>query len=319
MEFTFDRILEAAERIEPYIIKTPVIRLPQLDEYLGCQVYVKAECMQTIGSFKIRGAMNMLLSLSPSELKNGIVTASSGNHGRGCAYAAKMLGIPATVVIPDTAPQVKVENIQKLGAQIVRCPAVERFDVAKRICEEKNATFIPPYDEERIMAGQGTAGMEITEQCPKADAVVVPLSGGGLLGGVAAAIKHLRKDMQVIGAEPLQIPRYTESLKRGEPVEVPQKATIADALVSNHPGNKCFPVVRDNVDRVVTASEESILKAQKLLLLEGKIFAEPSGCLGIAAVLDGTLKFEPDQKVCFLISGGNCAIEQLDILKKIEL
>ena len=319
MSLSLEMIKEAAVRIAPYVIKTPIIRLPQLDEYLGCSVYVKAECMQTIGAFKIRGAMNMIQSLDEAALKNGIVTASSGNHGRACAYAAKMLGIPVTVVIPHTAPPVKVENIRKLGADIVRCDAIDRFDVAASICKEKNATFIPPYDEDLIMAGQGTAGLEIVEQFKDAEAVVVPLSGGGLLGGVAKAVKGLRPDITVVGAEPLQIPRYTASLAAGEPVEVPQKVSVADALVSNHPGKKCFPVIQENVDKVVTASEEAILKAQKLLLLEGKIFAEASGCLGLAAVLDGTLAFEKDQKVCFLVSGGNCAIEQLGALEKVEI
>lgn len=311
MSFEISMIHAAAERIAPYIIKTPMIRLAQLDEYLGCEVYVKAECMQAISAFKIRGAMNALLSLSKDEMKNGIVTASSGNHGRGCAHAAKMLGIPATVVIPDTAPPVKVENIRRLGANIVRCPAVERFDVAMRISAETGARFIPPYDDETVMAGQGTCGLEIVEQLPQTDMVVVPLSGGGLLSGVAAAIKSEKPSITVVGSEPLEIPRYTASLAAGHPVEVEQRVTIADALVSNHPGKLCFPVIRDNVDKVVTASETAIKKAQKLLLLEGKIFAEASGCLGIAAVLDGTLKLAPGQKVCFLVSGGNCAIDQL--------
>lgn len=314
-----EMINEAAKRIEPYIIKTPMIRLAQLDEYLGCEVYVKAENMQAIGAFKIRGAMNMLLSLDKSELVGGIVTASSGNHGRACAYAAKMLGIQATVVVPDTAPPVKVENIRRLGAEVVRCPAIERFRLANSIAAERGARFIPPYDDELIMAGQGTVGLEIVEQLPGVDTVIVALSGGGLLSGTAAAIKGVKAEITVIGAEPLEIPRYTASLAAGEPVEVEQRVTIADALVSNHPGNKCFPVVRDNVDLVVTASEEAIKKAQKLLLLEGKIFAEASGCLPIAAVLDGNVKLNPGQKVCFLVSGGNCAIDQLSVLNDVEI
>ena len=310
MNFSIKQIHEAEKRIRPYIIKTPMIRLAQLDEILGCQVYVKADCMQKTGSFKLRGAMNMILELGIENLRNGIVTASSGNHGRACAYAAKMFNIPVTVVIPDTAPAIKVENIRKLGAEITQCLAVERFDVADRICGERNAVFIPPYNDERIMAGQGTAGLEITEQLPNVDTVLVPTSGGGLLSGIATAVKGTSQ-AEVIGVEPAQIPRYTASLKAGEPVEVEQKKSIADALVSNHPGTKCFPVIQKNVDRIVTVSDESIIEAQKLLLLEGKIFAEASGCLGIAAVLENKVKFEKNRKVCFFISGGNCLLEQL--------
>ena len=310
MNFTVRQIHEAEKRIRPYIIRTPMIRLEQLDDILGCQVYVKADCMQRTGSFKLRGAMNMILELGVENLQSGIVTASSGNHGRACAFAAKMFNIPVTVVIPDTAPAIKVENIRKLGAKITQCPAVERFDVADRICREKNAVFIPPYNDERIMAGQGTAGLEITEQLPDVDAVFVPTSGGGLLSGIAAAVKGT-SSAEVIGVEPAQIPRYTASLEAGEPVEVEQKKSIADALVSNHPGTKCFPVVQKNVDRIITVSDESIIEAQKLLLLEGKIFAEASGCLGMAAVLENKVKFNKNQKVCFFVSGGNCAIEQI--------
>lgn len=310
MFFTAEQIFEAEKRIRPFIIKTPMIRLEQLDEILDCQVYVKADCMQKTGSFKLRGAMNMMLELGIENLKNGIVTASSGNHGRACAYAAKMFGIPVTVVIPDTAPAIKVENIRRLGAEITQCPAAERFDVADRICKKKNAVFIPPYNDERIMAGQGTAGLEITQQLPDVDAVLVPTSGGGLLSGIATAVKGT-SNAEVIGVEPAQIPRYTASLAAGEPVEVEQKKSIADALVSNHPGTKCFPVVQKNVDEIITVSDESINEAQRLLLLEGKIFAEASACLGIAAVLENKVKFDKNQKVCFFISGGNCALEQI--------
>ena len=310
MDFSIQQIYEAEKRIHPYIIKTPMIRLEQLDDILGCQVYVKADCMQKTGSFKLRGAMNMILDLGVDNLRNGIVTASSGNHGRACAYAAKMFKIPVTIVVPDTATEIKVDNIKKLGAEIIQCPAVERFGVAERICKEKNAVFIPPYNDERIMAGQGTAGLELTEQFPDVDTVLVPTSGGGLLSGIATAVKGA-SNAEVIGVEPSQIPRYTESLKAGKPVEVEQKISIADALVSNHPGTKCFSVVQKNVDRIITVSDEGIIEAQKLLLLEGKIFAEASGCLGIAAVLENKVDFKKTQKVCFFVSGGNCTIEQI--------
>lgn len=311
MGFSIESIYEAEKRIRSYITETPIIRLPQLDSVLGCKVYIKAECMQLTGSFKIRGATNALLSIGKEKVSRGIVTASSGNHGRGCAFAARKAGIKATVVIPDTAPEIKIEAIKNLGAEIILCPVEERFRIAERISKETDAVLVPPYDDEAVMAGQGTLGLEISKQLPDADFVITPLSGGGLLSGVSKAIKSTLPQCKVIGAEPLEIPRYTESLKSGKPIDVPQKKTIADALVSTHPGKLCFPVIKENVDEVVTASEEAIKNAQKLLLLEGKIFAEPSGCLGIAAALEKKIKFQNDSKVCFVVSGGNCSLEQI--------
>ena len=159
MALTLEKIRAARERIAPYIITTPLLRLPALDPFFGCRVHAKAECLQTTGAFKLRGAMNKVLQLSEKELSRGVVAASSGNHGRGLAYAAKALGIPATIVIPDTAPQLKVDNILALGARVVRCGLSERFDVAERLVKETGAVMVPPYNDEDIMAGQGTIGL----------------------------------------------------------------------------------------------------------------------------------------------------------------
>lgn len=316
--FNVEKILEAQKRIAPYIVETPLLRLPALDSFLGCEVYVKAECMQITGAFKLRGALNAALSLTPEELKNGIVCASSGNHGRGIAYTAKMLGTTATIVMPYTAPEVKVKAIKALGAEVVQCDVTERFAVAEKICKEKNANLIPPYNDERVMAGQGTAGLEIAAQAPDLNMVVVPISGGGLISGVATAIKAKAPYMKVYGAEPAPLPRYTESLKKGEPVAVPAQKTMADALVSQMPGAKCFPVVKETVDEVFPVEDAYMLKAQKLLLLEGKLVAEPSSCIGMGAVLQGLLKVNPKDKVCFLVSGGSVGLSQLAALETIE-
>ena len=310
-------IKAARERIAPYTVQTPLIRMANLDAFLGCQVYVKVECMQITGAFKLRGAMNKALSLSSEELERGLVCASSGNHGKGIAYAAKALGTNATIVMPYTSPKVKVEAIKALGAEVVQCETSERFDVAERVCAEKGATMVPPYNDEAVMTGQGTAGLEIMEQLPDVNAVVVPVSGGGLIGGVSTAIKSVSGEVKVYGAEPAVLPRYSLSLEAGVPQKVEQKATIADALVSQAPGDKCFPYVKQNVDAVCTVSEEYILKAMKMLLCEGKILAEPSSCIGMAAVLEGKLSFTPDDKVCFLVSGGSVGLEQLSVLQDV--
>ena len=305
---TIEDIIRAGERTEKHIIKTPLIRLENGDDKLGCIVYIKAENLQRTGSFKLRGAVNKILSLSPEEISKGFVCASSGNHGRAVAYAAARLGTEATVVIPETAPEVKIDGIKSLGAEVVLCPATERFKTAEEICRNLGATLIPPYNDEFVMAGQGTAGLEIAEQLPEADTVIVPVSGGGLIGGVATALKESIPGIKVCGVEPANLPRYSESLKAGKPVEVEFKPTVADALVSQKPGPLCFPQVQKYVDEVVTVSEEGIKEAWSFLLKECKILAEPSSCTGIAAVMEGKIKVKPEEKVCFLISGGNVGI-----------
>lgn len=311
MAFGIDDIRRAQARIAPYIVRTPVLRLPGLDERLGCQVLVKAECLQTTGSFKLRGALSKVLSLPEGRLQRGVVAASSGNHGRALAWAAKQLGVPATIVIPHTAPQVKRDNIAALGAEVILCGPEERFAVAEDACARTGGTLVPPYDDADVMAGQGTIGLELAEQCPDADMVVVPLSGGGLLGGVSAAVKALMPSAAVVGAEPAALPRYSESLAAGGPVRVPFTATVADALISQMPGRACFPVVQRNVDAVVAVEDARILEAMRLLLLEGKLLAEPSSCIGMGAVLQGAVPVRPQDKVCFVVSGGNVGLEQL--------
>ncbi len=316
MGFCVENVKEARERIREYVVETPLLRMEMLDAFLGCQVYVKLENMQKIGAFKFRGAMNRILKLTEEELARGIVAASSGNHGKAIAYGAREKGAKATIIMPRTAPAMKVEAIRALGAEVILCDAAERFDVAAKVCAERGSTMVPPYDDLDVMAGQGTLGLEIMEQCPEVDLVVVPASGGGLIGGVSAAIKGVSDHTKVYGAEPAVLPRYSESLKAGEPVSVPmpEQKSLADALVSNRPGLQCFPVVREYVDGFAAVDDTHMLKAMKLLLMEGKILAEPSACIGIGAVLQGLVPVNVDKKVCFVISGGNLGFEQLEFL-----
>ena len=316
MNFTVETVKEARERIRDYVTETPLLRMEALDAFLGCQVYLKLENMQKIGAFKFRGAMNKIQKLTEEELARGIVAASSGNHGKAIAYGAKMKGAKATIIMPNTAPKMKVEAIKALGAEVISCDAAERFEVAAKVCEERGSTMVPPYDDYDVMAGQGTLGLEIMEQCPEVDMVVVPASGGGLIGGVATAIKGVSADVKVIGAEPSGLPRYSVSLEKGEPtmVPMPEVKSVADALVSNRPGLKCFPVVRDHVDGFAAVDDTYMLKAMKMLLMEGKLLAEPSSCIGMGAVMQGKISVKPEDKVCFVISGGNLGFEQLELL-----
>jgi len=318
MALTIEEIRKARKQIEPYIVQTPLLRLHSMDNYLGCEVCVKAECMQVTGSFKLRGAMNKALSLTSEELRRGIVAASSGNHGKGIAYAAKLLGAKATVVIPDTAPRIKVETIRALGAEVVLCDAPRRYEIASKICRERGAALIPPFNDEEVMAGQGTVGLEIIEQCPDINAVIVPVSGGGLIAGVSTAIKAESPDTLIYGAEPSAAARYTASFEAGKPVTVEAKKSIADALCAQFPGDLCFPYAAANTAGFAAVSDEYILKGWKLLLTEGKILCEPSSAIGIGAVLQGLVPVKREDKVCFLLSGGSVGLEQLDVLKEVS-
>ena len=319
MALTILEIEAARIRIAPYIIQTPLLRMKNLDQYLGCEVYAKAECMQTTGSFKLRGAMNKILSLSEEELQRGIVAASSGNHGKAIAYACKKLGVKATIVLPNSVAKVKEDTIRKWGAEIIKCDVSERFEAAEKLCKERNATLVPPFNDETVMAGQGTAGLEIMEQCPELNMVIVPTSGGGLIGGVSTAIKAVSPETVVFGAEPAVLPRYSASLKAGEPILVEKNRTIADALVTQIPGSICFPYVAANTDGFADVDEEYILKGMKLLLTEGKLLCEPSSGISIGAVLQGLIPVKPADKVCFFISGGSVSLEQLHQLEGIEI
>ena len=295
----------AKEKIAGYIYETPVIRLQNLDEALGCQVYVKAENMQKTHSFKLRGALNKILSLSPEQLHHGIVTVSSGNHGIGVAYAAKMLNVKATVVLTDTAPEIKIKTIKRLGAQVMLCELNSRQALAQSLVEKHGYTFVPPYDDEAIIAGQGTCGIEIVHQLPDVDVIMTPISGGGLVSGVAIGAKGENPSVRVVGAEPSVVARYSQSLAAGERVSVPKAASLADALLVTQPGQANFPLVRQYVDQVVSTGELYIAKAARLLSDEGKIIAEPASAITMGAILEGKIHFDPQQKVCFLLSGGN--------------
>lgn len=314
MTVTLKDIKDAEKLIEPYVVTTPLLHLKQLDGILGCKVYVKLENMQNTKAFKIRGAMNKILRLTKKEKEHGVVTSSSGNHGQAIAFAAKILGIQATIVVPRTATDFKVDAIKQHGAEVIYCDVEERFNVTNELAQKYHYTIIPPFDDPYIIAGQGTIGLEILDGA--FDTVLVPASGGGLIGGIATALKESGFSGKIIGAEPEKLPRYTESLKNNERTKIPSANTIADALVVNEPGEINFPIVQKYVDDMVTVSDDAMKRAQKLMLMEGKILAEISSCIGIGAILEGKLKVTPEEKVCLIISGGNLGFDQLSILEE---
>lgn len=318
MPLTLSDIQAAHERIKPYIIETPVLRLHNLEEFLGCEVYVKLENMQRTKAFKLRGVMNALLQLTDQELDHGVVTSSSGNHGHAVAYASKMLGIKATVAVPNTAPPFKLQKIADYGAKIVRTTVEDRFKVQESLVEAHGYTLIPPFNDYRIMAGQGTIGLEILEQLPDVDHIFVPASGGGLIGGIATAIKETKDGVKIHGVEPANLPKFSTSLKNGALTQVENKGTIADGLVSIIPGEKNFPIVQKYVDTFHLVSEEAMKKGQKLMLMEAKILAEISSSISIGGILNGEIEVNPKDKVCFVITGGNLGLDQLDYIKDTE-
>ncbi|HHW39197.1 MAG TPA: threonine/serine dehydratase [Bacillales bacterium] len=317
---TIKAIHEAQKRIAPYVYKTPLLHLNNLDEYLGCQVYAKMESFQVTNSFKVRGALNALMSLPEDTLKKGIITASSGNHGKAIAFAAKQLGSQAHIVVPENAPKIKVEGIQSYGAEIIFSVPAERFKVANKLSEENDWSFISPFDDNRIMAGQGTAGLEILEQLPDVDYIIAPIGGGGLLGGLSTAVKETKPQVKIIGVEPTSVARYSTSFATGHPVALsPESKSVADGLQTLKPGELNYPVIEKYVDKIVTVDEGNILKATKLFLTKGKLLAEISSCITLGAFLQGTVKFNPNDKVVLFISGGNIGMDQFSKFEEMSI
>lgn len=282
----------------------------------GRPLWLKCEPQQPGGAFKIRGATNMLMRLSPDQIKRGVITFSSGNHGQAVALAASKLGAPAVIVMPTTAPSVKVDGVKRWGAEVVLegTTSVDRRVRAEKIAAERGLTMVPPFDHEWIIEGQGTCGLEILEQVPNVTTVVVPIGGGGLASGVSAAIKLSRPEVTVIGVEPTGAAKMTASLKAGEPVTLDSTKTIADGLMPVRPGDLTFEHAQKYIDRVVTVDDAAIARAALWLFHEAKQVVEPSGAASVAATLwpakDSPLA-DTQGVVVAILSGGNVAPETL--------
>lgn len=306
-------IKQAQKNLAPYAKHTPLLRGEKLDAVLGCQVYLKPECLQVTGSFKIRGATNKILSLSEEERAKGIIASSSGNHAQGVAYAAKTLGLKATLVLPENAPQVKIDNTRALGAEVVLYgfDSIQRYKKLYEIVDEKGYSVVHSYNDPKLIAGQGTVGAEIMEDLADVDTVVVPLGGGGLMAGIAVAIKEQNPKVRVVGCEPAHIARYSESRKKGEPVTVPMGDTVADGLMITTTGTNTYPIIEAYVDEVIPVEDQYIVQALQEIVFKAKLVVEPSAAISVAAALSGQLKVRPDEKVCFVLTGGNIDPEKL--------
>ena len=308
-------IRKAMERIRERVIRTPILACEDLESLGIGKIYFKPENFQRTGSFKVRGAMNKILSLTDEDRKKGVIAASSGNHGLGVAYAAKELGVAATIVMPLNAPRIKREKTEALGGKVILhgYTSVERYEKVYELIEKKGYTLIHSYDDEELMAGQGTLGLEIMENQRKVDRVIVPMGGGGLISGVASAVKGIDPSVEVIGVETEAVPRFTVSLSKGEPTIVPMGETFADGLRVVEPGRISYQVVSSIVDHVFTVNEREIREAVQLIYLKGKLVVEPSAAVGLAAVLQGKIKGKPTDHNVFVISGGN--VDQKKILE----
>ena len=309
---TLDEIRAAAARIRGVARRTPLVHGSSSPR--ATTLRLKCENMQVAGAFKIRGAANMLARLDRDDLARGVITYSSGNHGQALACAAQLLGAPAVVVMPTTAPSVKVNGARSFGAEVVFAGTTssERKAEAERIRLARGLVMVPPFDHPWIIAGQGTVGLEILEDCPDLVEVYVPVGGGGLLAGVAAAVKGLRPDARVIGVEPAGAAKMSRSLAAGAPVTLASTSSIADGLLPVRPGDLTFAHAQRLVHEVVTVDDDSLADAVRYLAREAKVLVEPSGAASVAAVRQRYRSLDAiDRPIVAVLSGGNIALEQM--------
>jgi threonine dehydratase len=294
----------AAERLRGIAHRTPVFTSHTLDDHVGASVYVKAECFQRGGAFKFRGAYNKISSLTETERANGVIAYSSGNHAQAVAIASRLLGSRATIVMPEDAPRAKVDATRGYGAEIVTYDrwTEKREEIGARLAAERGLALVRPYDDPFVMAGQGTAALELLEEAPELDVIVTPVGGGGLIAGTATAAKGVVPGIRVVGVEPEAGDDTARSLAADERVSLGVPRTIADGLQAAEPGELTFLVNRELVDEIVTVSDAEIVDAMVFLFDRMKLVVEPSGAVGVAALLNGRVR---GARIGVVISGGN--------------
>jgi threonine dehydratase len=316
---TLDDVRAAARRLQGRIVRTPLVTADAWDDATGFRVFFKCENLQRAGAFKIRGALNRLLTLTPEERSRGVIAFSSGNHAQGVALAARLVGTTALIVMPNDAPALKVEATRGYGAEIVVYDRLteDREAIARRLAAESGRVLVPPYDDERIMAGQGTVALELLEDAPGLDALVTPVGGGGLMAGCSTVARALLPDIAIVGVEADTANDTYLSLQKGERVTIPPPPTIADGIRITTPGALTFPILQANRVEVVLVSDDDIRAAVRALALRAKIVVEPTGAVGAAAVLAGKLTLPPGARIGVVLSGGNVDPAMLvEILKQ---
>jgi threonine dehydratase len=315
MTLTIQDVRDAHQRIRPYVHRTPVMTSGSLNALAGAELFFKCENFQRVGAFKARGAHNAVFSLSEVEARRGVVTHSSGNHAAALALAARNRDIPAYIVMPSNAPEVKKRSVARYGGQITYCEPTlaAREMTAAALMEKTGATLIHPYNDLRVMAGQGTSALEFLEDVPQLDAIICPVGGGGHLSGVAVAAKGVKPSIRVIGAEPAAADDAYRSLQAGSIIPSSNPRTIADGLLTSL-GDKTFAVIREFADEIATVSEEEIVSAMRLMWEVMKIVIEPSAAVSVAVALERKVPVA-GRRIGVVLSGGNVDLDKLPWMK----
>ncbi|GAB2793574.1 threonine ammonia-lyase [Halomonas shantousis] len=310
---TLEPILRAHDTIATSLAATPMLTESALSERLGRPVRLKAEPFQRTGSFKARGGLHWMRSASEQELVRGVGAVSAGNHALGLAWAAQATQTPVTIVMPEDASPFKVAGTRALGAEVILHGGInEAWSLMHRLVEERGLTLVHPYDDERIIAGQGTVGLEIIEQAPHAAAILCPVGGGGLLSGVSVAVRALRPDIRLIGVEPAGAASMAHAFAHGGPTRLASLDTCANSLGAAIVGQHTYALCREHVDALVTVSEEAIHDAVRWLIARAKLYAEPGAAVGIAALMEAHLPdLPPEGDIVLVVTGGNMGWEEL--------
>ena len=312
---SMEMLQDARRVLSPVINQTPVLHAPGLVP--DCSFYLKADCLQKTGAFKLRGAYYKIATLSDQEKRRGVIACSAGNHAQGVGFASRDMHIPATICIPAAAPISKIQATRSYGANVVLVDGVydDAYAEAVRLRDEQGLTFIHPFDDYRVMAGQGTIGLEILEQLPDVDVILVPIGGGGLISGLAYAVKHLKPSCQVIGVQAEGAASMYEALRQDKIITLPQVGTMADGIQVKTAGTLTFDMCRQYVDKVITVSESEIAAAILTILEKQKLITEGAGAVSVAAVMSGKLDLK-GKTVCALLSGGNVDVTMLERIIK---
>jgi threonine dehydratase len=311
-DVTIEDVRSAAARIAPYIHRTPLFDSATLGRMTGTRLGLKAENLQRTGAFKARGALNAVLKLTGEQRERGVITLSAGNHGQGLAYAAKIAGVRCVVFMPKNAVPTKVAAVREYGAEARFAPSMETvFAAMEDFRKTHGLHYVHPFGDPDIIAGQGTVGLEIMEDCPDVDTIAVCVGGGGLLAGIAVAAKALKSDVRVIGVEPEGAPVVTRSLVAGYPITIEKITTVADGLAAPFSAPNSQRLIERLVDDVVIVTDDEILSAMRLLLERTKLLVEPAGAAATAALLSGKAGVAPGSRVVATLSGGNVDFEKL--------
>ncbi len=308
---TFKDVRQADRHVQQDIHRTPILTSRLVNQRCDAHLFFKCENFQRVGAFKIRGALNAIRLLSDEEASRGVITHSSGNHAQALTLAARLKDIKATVIMPENAPPNKIEAVRNYGADLHFCAPTQqaREEKTQELIDQTGATFIPSYDHPHIIAGQGTAGYELFKEIGDIDQILVPVGGGGLLSGVALAVKHIRPEINVIGVEPALTNDAYRSFNEGKIVQPERTDTIADGLRTSL-GNYTFEIIRNKVDDIVTVKEKSIVEAMRLIWERMKIIVEPSGAVPLAGILEDQIDVT-DERVVLIVSGGNADLHRL--------